>query len=79
MILDSTRLFFVVDSHEANEEIFTTYGEAEAHYKKLKGQTGRRIYAGLVNNAYYEKDLKGWNYDDQANTFTQISVLRIGS
>lgn len=68
-----TRPFFVVDSFDDNEEIFTTYGEAKAWYDQLT-DPGRRITLQLVNNYYLEG--AGYNYDDLSDTFTFISEIK---
>lgn len=73
-----TKLFFVVDSLESNEEIFETYGEAFEHYKELvnKGDEEMAMMrVCLVNNAY--KDEAGWNYDDRDDTFTTLRHITI--
>lgn len=73
---DSTRLFFVTDSHEENEELFETLEDAEFYIQnEMDEGTGRRLRICLVRNAYFDKDLNGWNYDDQANTFETVKVL----
>jgi len=71
-----TRLFFVVDSKEDNEEIFETLEEAEAYLISVinSGNKGR-LYIAMVRNAYYEKDLKSWNYEDYSDTFNIIKVI----
>ena len=81
--MDQTRLFYVVDSIEDNEEIFETFEAAKAHYDKLSpirtldyiGEpNNRRIYIGETTNAYREND--GWNYDDVGfDTFTNIMTV----
>ena len=73
---NQTRLFFVVDSEEANEEIFTTLEEAKSYRIKTIGtDKGSRLFVALVRNAYYEKDIKKWNYEDRSDTFTKIKNL----
>jgi hypothetical protein len=72
---DGTRLFFVADSFESNEEIFETLEEAEFYVKEeLDEGSGRRLRICLVNNAYQQEDGK-WNYDDQSNTFETVKEL----
>ena len=68
-----TRVFFVVDSQEDNEEIFETFGEAEQQYNKLGDKP--RLYVALVKNAYKEPESGIWNYEDMADTFEIIKVL----
>lgn len=72
---DATRLFFVTDSHEDNEEIFETLEDAEMHIKnEMDEGSGRRLRICLVNNAYREAD-GSWNYDDLSNTFETVKEL----
>lgn len=72
---DGTRLFFVTDSHEDNEEIFETLEEAEFYIKnEMDPGTGRRLRICLVNNAYRQED-GSWNYDDLSNTFETVKEL----
>lgn len=72
---EDTRLFFVVDSIEDNEKIFTTLAQAREWYAKLKQENKPRIYVALVENAYYDEDLKSWNYEDFSNTFEIIYMI----
>lgn len=77
LIDEDARLFFVVDSYESNEEIFETLIMAKQYFENVvKDEDGARVYVGLVRNSYKEFDKKGnmigWNYDDQADTFTLI-------
>jgi len=70
-----TRIFFVTDSFESNEEIFETLEEAEAYFNKnLRNEHGARIFVALVRNAYRE-DSGRWNYDDYSDTFTFLSEV----
>lgn len=72
---DGTRLFFVVDSLESNEEIFETLEEAEMYVKnELDEGSGRRLRICLVNNAYKEEN-GSWNYEDFSNTFETVKEL----
>lgn len=71
---DGTRLFFVTDSHEDNEEIFETLEDAEFYIKEeMDAGTGRRLRVCFVNNAYQEDGR--WNYEDKSNTFETIKEL----
>lgn len=71
-----TRLFYVVDSIDKNEEIFETLEKAEEYYlKNINEDEPQRVYIAFVKNAYYEEDLKEWNYEDFSDTFTIIKFL----
>jgi hypothetical protein len=74
--LDSaTRVFFVTDSFESNQEIFETLGEADHHFKtRLREEAGARLYVAMVNHAYREADGR-WNYDDYSDTFRFLSEV----
>lgn len=72
---DGTRLFFVTDSHEDNEELFETLEDAEMYIQnEMDEGTGRRLRICLVNNAYQEEDGR-WNYEDFSNTFETVKEL----
>ena len=72
--MSNTRVFFVTDSKEDNEELHTTLEGARAHLLSVMNSgTERRIRVCMVRNAYQEGDR--WNYDDQADTFTDIKLL----
>jgi len=72
-----SRLFWVVDSPDYNEEIFVTKKQAVKYAKRFGKQEPYTISIAEVRNFYWEKDLKGWNYDDQADTFdTIITIVR---
>lgn len=66
-----TRLFFVVDSTEENEEIYETLEEAESDSVNF---TKPRIRVCIVRNSYRE-DNGEWNYDDYLNTFETIKTI----
>ncbi|MBK8467874.1 MAG: hypothetical protein IPL32_18840 [Chloracidobacterium sp.] len=70
-----TRLFFVVDSVEDNKELYDTLEHAEVAKACLNKKNSPRIRVCLVRHAYKEEmdGLTGWNYDDQADTFTDIT------
>lgn len=74
---NATRLFFVVDSVPANEEIFETLEEADKFYnaKVEAKEDSPRIRICIVKNAYRE-DNGGWNYDDQADTFETVKTIQ---
>lgn len=78
-LTNQTRVFFVVDSLEANEQLFTTYGEAKRFYQELQADKHElaRIRVCLVNNAYQEHDggKMFWNYEDKSDTFTTVETL----
>lgn len=82
---EETRLFFVTDSIEDNEEIFDTLEAAEAYIKTMPIETSEgepslpRLRICLVRNAYLEDYQEGqsWNYDDQADTFETIKTLEV--
>lgn len=74
-----TRLFYVTDSVESNEEIFETYQEARDYMLKLEADNQELVRLRIceVNNAYREttKDSKtgaSWNYDDRSDTFLTV-------
>ena len=72
---DETRLFFVTDSAEDNEELFETLEGAQEH--KLHGMnsfTNARIRICIVRNAYKE-DSGEWNYEDYSNTFETVKEI----
>lgn len=72
--MNDTRVFFVTDSKEDNEELHETLEQAQAYFlSSMSSGTGRRIRVCLVRNAYQENG--GWNYDDHPNTFFTIKVL----
>lgn len=73
---NKTKLFFVVDSLESNEEIFETYEEANRYLNTgFFDEDKPRLYIAMVRNYFYEEELKSWNYDDYADTFTIIKIL----
>lgn len=68
-----TRLFFVTDSKEENEEIFSVKSQAYAHFNGMNTGTGRRIRICMVRN--YWRDGNKWNYDDLSDTFETVKIL----
>lgn len=90
--MTETRLFFVVDSYEKNEEIFETREQAEKYLNELRKDNiqpddrdhamseGARLYIALVKNAYREPDGPAkdqWNYEDFSDTFQIIKTLAV--
>jgi DNA polymerase II large subunit len=75
---NQTRVFFVVDAIENNEELYTTLEQAEHAYNELdvRKEDKPRLYIALVRNAFYEEDLDCWNYNDQINTFNIIKIIK---
>ena len=82
-----TRVFYVVDSIEDNEELFETFEDAEAYQMTLsktrtQDEIGSpnepRIRICMVRNAFREDD-GGWNYDDLSDTFNEVKTLGIWS
>lgn len=73
---DLTRVFYVVDSEEDNEELFETLEGAEAHLVSVinSGVKGR-LYIAQVRNAYREPINDEWNYEDRSDTFNIIQIL----
>ena len=73
-----TRLFFVVDSWNDNEEIYETLEQAEKLYYLLEKENSPnckpRLYIAMVKNAYQEGS--GWNYDDFSDTFQIIEIIK---
>lgn len=70
-----TRLFYVVDSTDSNEEIFETFEEAKDFEAKLLSQGVKpRIAVSMVKNAYRE-DSGAWNYEDTADTFDVVRYV----
>ena len=63
---ETTRVFFVVDRVEDNEEIFETLQEAEEWRDKLKKEHRPRIFIAMVRNSFQDTE-RGWNYDDYSN------------
>lgn len=71
-----TRVFFVVDAPEINEEIFTELELAADEASELEKLGNKvRVRVCLVRHAYYDEQLAGWNYDDLANTFETVKVV----
>lgn len=69
---DATRVFFVVDSVDDNEELFETLEAAQAYkLSDTSDPSTARVRVAIVNNAFRE-DNGSWNYDDRADTFQFI-------
>ena len=82
--MNKTRVFFVVDSIEDNEEIFETLEQAQNWKAQLKKKDRPRLYIAIVKNAYLEEvedidrellDEPTWNYEDKVNTFEIIDFI----
>jgi len=70
-----SRVFFVTDSVEDNEELFETLEGAMAHISMLKKKDKPKLKVMIVRNAY--KDDNGeWTYDDLSDTFELIRTLK---
>lgn len=72
--MEKSRLFWVVDSHEDNEEIFATKSEALKYAEKYGKQEPYRIFIAEVRN-YFREVNGSWNYDDRADTFDHIITV----
>lgn len=72
---DRTRLFFVVDADNVNDELFETYEDSELYAEALRQQKepGVRVRICIVRNSY--REVNGWNYDDLSNTFETVSDI----
>lgn len=75
---DQTRVFFVVDSIEDNEELFEVLEEARAYQDTLRPEDKPRIRICLVRHAFLEDEKEPmksdrWNYEDLSDTFKTIS------
>lgn len=70
-----TRLFFVVDSIEDNEEIFATLEKAKKFMKALSNKDKPRLYIAIVKNYFFDKANKSWNYEDLSDTFEIVKQL----
>lgn len=70
-----TKLFYVIDSTEDNEELFITREEAENEFLTYPKENKPRLYIAEVKNAFFEEDLGGWSYDDNSDTFNIIKIL----
>jgi hypothetical protein len=73
--MSETRVFYIVDSAEDNEELFETLEDAQAY--KLSAMSDpftARISIGMVRNAYKDEinGIVRWNYDDENDTFNIV-------
>lgn len=74
-VYDTTRVFWVTDSTEDNEELFESLEDAEEYIEATKFKAKPRIKVCAVKHAY--KDNNGeWNYDDLADTFQTLSIWK---
>ena len=72
--MKETRLFFVVDADNVNEEIFETLEHASEFANSLKElNVGTRVRICLVRNTFTSKS--GYQYEDLANTFETVSDI----
>ena len=71
---DDTRVFFVTDSPDDNEELFETLEDAREYIEATKFNGTPRISICMVKNAYKE-DNGEWNYDDRWDTFKYIKEI----
>lgn len=72
---NATRVFFVTDSTEDNEELFDCLEDAEEYIQATKFEGRPRIKICVVKNSYREEN-GNWNYEDRADTFKVISILK---
>lgn len=68
----ATRLFFVTDTLEDNEEIFDTMETALTYFDTLPKMDRPRLYVAMVRNAYIDASTDTWTYEDQGDTFVEI-------
>lgn len=73
MTKEQTRVFFVVDSTEDNEEIYETLEEAQKWFGMIAIGRKPRLRIAIVRNAYLERGK--WNYSDFADTFETVSDI----
>lgn len=74
---NETRVFFVVDSLEDNEELFTTLEHAENYYNNIEPILEPRLYIAIVKNAFLDTyHGRSWNYTDLSDTFTIIKIIK---
>jgi hypothetical protein len=74
---DETRVFFVVDSVDTNEELFETLEIAQWWAADLLNRKKQvpRIRVAIVKHAFMDDGV--WNYDDQADTFQFVHTIQI--
>jgi len=70
-----TRVFFVTDSIEDNEELFETLEGALGHVSTIDKVHKPRIRIAMVKHAY--RDTGEWNYDDRSDTFETVKTLKV--
>jgi hypothetical protein len=74
-----TRLFFVVEGEESNQELFETKEEADACYNFLTNfgnDYHAKMYIAMVKNTYRDPDSNyQWSYEDLADTFEIIKYF----
>lgn len=72
---DVTRVFWVTDSTEDNEELFECLEDADEYIKATKFKATPRIKVCIVKHAYKGDDGE-WTYDDQIDTFYTVSIYK---
>lgn len=72
---DLTRVFYIVDSLEDNEELYETREGAEKAFDLLKKEDKPRLYIAMVRNAFREAINGEWNYEDRSDTFRIVYNL----
>lgn len=68
-----TRVFFVVDSEEDNEELYETLEDARDAKARLDPENHPLIRVCIVKNAFVDDGV--WNYDDYLDTFDTIKYI----
>ena len=72
--MNDTRVFFVTDSTEDNEELHETLEQAQAYtLSAMSEPQTARIRICMVLHAFPEG--RRWNYDDQDNTFVTVKTI----
>lgn len=71
---NETRVFFVVDSIEDNEELFETLESAKEYLDTLSPKDKPRVRVCIVRHAHKEPE-GSWNYTDLSDTFEEIKTL----
>ena len=69
-----SKLFFVVDDEDTNEEIFEYYEQAVDYCNSLSGKN-IRIRISIVRNYFKDKEDDWWNYEDLSDTFEFIKEI----
>lgn len=75
--MSDTRVFFVTEGEETNREIHETLEKAIAHtIAYMPTEDSPQILVCIVKNAYWEEDLGVWNYEDEPDTFTDLTPVK---